>query len=67
MNKLAPSYNPLQYLLFFFIGEDGWSKNLRLLNNQDGTRTRVSMTTDYAQTMHFNDELSTLHLGGRFF
>jgi hypothetical protein len=39
MNELTPSYNPLQYLLLFLAREDGWSKNLRLQNNQDGART----------------------------
>jgi hypothetical protein len=29
MNELAPFYDPLQYLLFFFLRrEDGWSENL---------------------------------------
>jgi hypothetical protein len=60
MNELAPSYDPLQYPLLFFTGENGWSKNLRPQNNKDEAHTRVSMTTDYAQIMHFNDELSTL-------
>jgi hypothetical protein len=30
MNELAPSYNPLQYPLLFFAGEDRWSENLQL-------------------------------------
>ncbi len=67
MNELAPSYDPLQYLLLFHAGEDGWSKNLRLQNNQDGACTRVSMAAYYAQRVHFSGELSTLHLGGRLF
>jgi hypothetical protein len=67
MNELAPSYDPLQYPLLFLIEEDGWSENLRLQNNQDGARTRVSMVAYYAQKVHFNNELSALHLGGRFF
>jgi hypothetical protein len=32
MNELAPSYDPLQYPLLFFTGEDGWSENIRLQN-----------------------------------
>jgi hypothetical protein len=48
MNELAPSYDPLQYLLLFLFGEDGWFKNLRLLNNQDRAHTRVSMAAYYA-------------------
>jgi len=67
MNKLAPSYDPLQYPLLFLAGEDGWSENLRLQNNQDGARTRVSMAAYYAQRVHFSGELSALHLGGRLF
>ncbi len=61
MNELAPSYDPLQYLLLFLAGEDRWSENLRLQNNQDGAHTRVSMAAYYAQKLHFSDELSTLH------
>jgi hypothetical protein len=30
MNKLAPSYDPLQYPLLFLVGEDEWSENLQL-------------------------------------
>jgi hypothetical protein len=30
MNELTPSYDPLQYSLFFLVGEDEWSNNLRL-------------------------------------
>jgi hypothetical protein len=30
MNEVAPSYDPLQYLLFFLAGEDRWFENLRL-------------------------------------
>jgi hypothetical protein len=30
MNELAPSYDPLQYPLFFLVGEDGWFENLWL-------------------------------------
>jgi hypothetical protein len=30
MNELAPFYDPLQYPLLFFVGEDEWSKNLQL-------------------------------------
>jgi hypothetical protein len=67
MNKLAPSYNPLQYLLLFLAEEDGWSENLWLQNNQDGACTRVSMVAYYAQRVHFSNELSALHLGGRLF
>jgi hypothetical protein len=33
MNELTPSYDPLQYSLFFFVGEDGWFENLQLQNN----------------------------------
>jgi hypothetical protein len=29
-NKLAPSYDPLQYPLLFLAGEEGWSENLWL-------------------------------------
>jgi len=67
MNELTPSYDPLQYLLLFPAREDGWSENLRLQNNQDGTHTRVSMTVYFAQKMHFSDELSALQLGGHLF
>jgi hypothetical protein len=67
MNELAPSYDPLQYPLLFLAGEDGWSENLRLQNNQDGARTRVSMAAYYAQRVHFSVELSALHLSGRLF
>jgi len=67
MNDLAPSYDPLQYPLLFLAGEDGWSENLRLQNNQDGARTRVSMAAYYAQRVHFSGELSALHLDGRLF
>ncbi len=67
MNELAPSYDPLQYLLFFLTGEDGWSKNLRLQNNQEETHTKVLMAAYYAQRVHFSGKLSTLHLGGRLF
>ncbi len=67
MNELAPSYDPLQYPLLFFAGEDRWSENLRLKNNQDRAHTRVSMVVYYAQTMHFSSELSTLHFGGCLF
>jgi len=67
MNELAPSYDPLQYSLLFLAKEDGWSKNLRLQNNQDGARTRVSMVAYYTQRVHFSGELSALHLGGCFF
>jgi hypothetical protein len=67
MNELAPAYDPLQYLLLFFAGEDGWSENLQLQNNQDGARTRVSMAAYYAQRVHFSGELSALHLGGHLF
>jgi hypothetical protein len=67
MNELAPFYDPLQYPLLFLAGEDGWSKILRLHNNQDGARTRVSMAAYYAQRVHFSGELSALHFGGRFF
>ncbi len=67
MNELAPSYDPLQYPLLFFAREDGWSENLRLQNNQDKARTRVSMAAYYAQRVHFSAELSALHLGGRLF
>jgi hypothetical protein len=67
MNELTPSYDPLQYPLLFLVREDVWFKNLRLQNNQDGARTRVSMATYYAQRMHFNGELFALHLGGRLF
>ncbi len=67
MNELAPSYNPLQYPLLFLAGEDGWSENLWLQNNQDGAHTTVSMAAYYAQKVHFSGELSTLHLGGRLF
>jgi hypothetical protein len=64
MNELAPAYDPLQYPLLFLAGEDGWSENLQLQNNQDGARTRVSMAAYYAQRVHFSGELSALHLGG---
>jgi hypothetical protein len=67
MNELAPFYDPLQYLLLFLAGEDRWFENLRLQNNQDGARTRVSMAAYYAHRMHFSGELSVLHLGGRLF
>jgi len=67
MNELAPFYDPLQYLLLFLDGEDGWSENLRLQNNQDGARTRVSMATYYAQRVHFSGELFALHFGCRLF
>jgi hypothetical protein len=67
MNELAPSYHPLQYPLLFLAKEVRWSKNLRLENNQDKARTRVSMATYYAQKVHFNGELFALHLGGRLF
>jgi hypothetical protein len=33
MNKLAPSYNPLQYSLLFLVRENKWSENLQLQNN----------------------------------
>jgi hypothetical protein len=67
MNELAPSYDPLQYPLLFLAGEDGWSENLRLQNNQDGARIRVSMVAYYAQRVHFSNEPSVLHLGGHLF
>jgi hypothetical protein len=67
MNELAPSYDPLQYPLLFLAGEDEWSENLRLQNNQDGARTRVSMAAYYAQRVHFSGELSTLHFSGCLF
>ncbi len=67
MNELAPFYDPLQYLLFFLTGEDGWSKNLQLKNNQDRARTRVSMAAYYTQRVHFSNKLFALHLGGRIF
>jgi len=67
MNKLAPSYDPLQYPLLFLAGEDGWFENIRLQNNQDETRTRVSMAAYYAQRVHFSGELSVLHFGSRIF
>jgi hypothetical protein len=67
MNELAPSYDPLQYPLLFLAGEDKWSENLRLQNNQDGARTRVLMATYYAQRLHFSDELSALHFSGHLF
>jgi hypothetical protein len=67
MNELAPSYDPLQYLLLFLVEEYGWSENLWLQNNQDGARTRVSMATYYPQRVHFSDELFALYLGGRHF
>jgi hypothetical protein len=67
MNELTRSYNPLQYLLLFLAEEDGWFQNLRLQNNQDGARTKVSMTTYYAQRVHFSNELSALHLDGCLF
>jgi len=67
MNELVPSYDPLQYPLLFLAREDGWSKYLRLQNNQDGARTRVSMAAYYAQRVHFSVELSALHLSGHLF
>jgi hypothetical protein len=67
MDELAPSYDLLQYQLLFLVGEDEWSKNLRLQNNQDRARIRVSMVAYYTQRMHFSDELFTLHFGGRLF
>jgi len=67
MNELTLFYDPLQYLLLFLSGEDGWSKNLRLQNNQDGARTRVIMAAYYAQRVHFSGELSALHFGGHLF
>jgi hypothetical protein len=67
MNKLTPSYDPLQYPLLFLAGEDGWFENLRLQNNQDGARTRVSMAAYYAQRLHFSNELSAMHFSGHFF
>jgi len=67
MNELAPSYYPLQYLLLFLVGEDGWSKNMRLQNNQDRACTRVSMAAYYTQKVHFSVELSALHLDGCLF
>ncbi len=67
MNKLAPFYDPLQYLLLFLAREDKWSENLRLENNHDRTRTRVSMAAYYTQRVHFSNKLFTLHLGGRLF
>ncbi len=51
----------------FLAKEDGWFENLRLHNNQDEARTRVSMVAYYAQIVHFSKELSTLHLSGRLF
>jgi hypothetical protein len=67
MNELTPSYDPLQYPLLIITGDDGWSENLRLQNNQDGARTRVSMAAYYAQRVHFIGKLSTLHLNGHLF
>jgi hypothetical protein len=67
MNELAPSYDPFQYPLLFLAGKDEWSENLRLQNNQDGARTRVSMAACYTQRVHFSGELSALHLGGCLF
>ncbi len=67
MNELAPSYDPLQYPLFFLAKEDGWSQNLRLQNNQDEAHTRVSMAAYYAQRLHFSGKLSALHFSGRLF
>jgi hypothetical protein len=67
MNKLAPTYDPLQYPLLFIAEEDEWSGNLQLQNNQDGARTRVSMAAYYAQKVHFTNELSTLHFNGCLF
>jgi hypothetical protein len=67
MNELAPSYNPSQYPLLFLAGEDGWFENLRLQNNQDEARSKVSMVAYYAQKMQFSGELSTLHLVGHLF
>ncbi len=67
MNELAPSYDLLQYSLLFLAREDGWSENMRLQNNQDGARTRVSMAACYAQRVHFSVELFALHLDGRLF
>jgi len=67
MIELIASYDPLQYLLFFFVKEDGWSENLRLQNNQDRACTKVSMAAYYTERVHFNDKLSTLHLVVAFF
>jgi hypothetical protein len=67
MNELAPSYDPLQYPLLFLAEEDGWFENLRLQNNQDGARIRVSMAAYYAQRLHFSSELSAMHFSGRLF
>jgi hypothetical protein len=67
MNELAPSYDRLQYPLLFLAGEDRWSENLRLQNNQDRACTKVSMATYYAQRIHFCNELSALHFGGHLF
>jgi hypothetical protein len=67
MNELALAYDPLQYPLLFLAGEDGWFENLRLQNNQDEARTRVSMAAYYAQRVHFSGKLSALHLSGRLF
>jgi hypothetical protein len=67
MSELAPSYDPLQYLLLFLVGEDGWFDGLTLQNNEAGMRQIVTMAAFYGQRLHFMRELNVLHYGGRLF
>ncbi|KAI3705431.1 hypothetical protein L1987_75668 [Smallanthus sonchifolius] len=68
VNKLHPSYMPLQYPLLFPFGEEGWSPELRLTSESHTRDKSLTMNMFYSYQLHDRDDQYTLLLrGGRLF
>lgn len=63
-----PAYAPLQYVLLFPYGENGWHPDLLLQASNERTRKRITLTRYTAFRLHNRQgEFSCLLRGGRLF
>ncbi|KAF7140800.1 hypothetical protein RHSIM_Rhsim06G0055700 [Rhododendron simsii] len=68
INETHPAYMPLQYLLLFRYGTDGWRRSIEFTQATNANREGVSMREFYAFRIQFRDsEGKTLLQGGRLF